>query len=107
MHDIHTNTAPSKIVNLFSQTSSIHAYNTRSSAKNNMYIKKFNLEKLRQAVPILALNWNEILGRMRDMSRKVFKRKLISVLFGILKDNDDYLDATMVTREIKSRNPEP
>ena len=37
----------------------------------------------------------------------MFKRKLISVLFGILKDNDDYLDATMITREIKSRNPEP
>ena len=103
MHDIHTNTAPSKIVNLFSQTSSIHAYNTRSSSKNNIYIKKFNLEKLRQAVPIFGAKlWNEIPGRMRDMSKKVFK-----VLFGILKDNDDYLDATMITREIKSRNPEP
>ena len=34
------------------QTSSIHAYDTRSSSKYNMYIKKFNLEKLRQAVPI-------------------------------------------------------
>ena len=108
MHDIHTNTAPSKIVNLFSQTSSIHAYNTRSSSKNNIYIKKFNLEKLRQAVPIFGAKlWNEIPGRMRDMSKKVFKRKLISVLFGILEDNDDYLDATMITREIKSRNPEP
>ena len=41
--------------------------------------------------------WNEIPGRMRGMSKKVFKRKLISVLFGILKDNDDYLDATMIT----------
>ena len=38
---------------------------------------------------------------------KVFKRKLISVLFEILKDKDDYLDATMITREIKSRNPKP
>ena len=47
MHDIHTNSALSKTVNLFSQTSSIHAYNTRSSSKNNMYMKKFNLEKLR------------------------------------------------------------
>ena len=46
MHDIHANSAPSKIVNLFSQASSIHAYNTRSSSKNNMYMKKFNLEKL-------------------------------------------------------------
>ena len=71
MHDIHTNSAPSKIVNLFSQTSSIHEYNTRSSSKNNMYIKKFNLEKLRQAVPIFGTKvWNEIPGRMRDMSKK-------------------------------------
>ena len=108
MHDIHTNSAPSKMVNLFSQTSSIHAYNTRSSSKKNMYIKKFNLKKLRQVVPIFGAKlWNEIPGRMRDMSKKVFKRKLISVLFEILKDEDDYLDATMTTREIKSQNGKP
>ena len=49
--------------------------------------------------------WNEIPGRMREMSKKVFKRKLISVLFEILKYIGDYLDATMITREMKSRNP--
>ena len=70
-----------------------------------MYIEKFNLKKLRQAVPIFGAKvWNE---RMKDMSKKVFKRKLISVLFEILEDKDDYLDATMITREIKSRNPKP
>ena len=73
-----------------------------------MYITKFNLEKLRQAIPIFGAKlWNEIPGKMRDMSKKVFKRKLISVLFGILKDKDDYLDATMITLEIKSRDPQP
>ena len=69
-----------------------------------MHIKKFNLEKLRQAVPIFGAKlWNEIPGRMRDMSKKVFKR----VFFEILRDKDDYLDATMITGEIKSRNPKP
>ena len=59
MHDIHTNSAPSKIVNLFSQNNMY-----------NMYIKKFNLEKLRQAVPIFGAKvWNEIPGRMRDVSK--------------------------------------
>ena len=73
-----------------------------------MDIKKFDLDKLRQAVPILSAKlWNEIPGTMGDMTKKVFKRKLISVLFGIWKDTDDYLDATMITREIKSRNPKP
>ena len=45
-----------------------------------MYIKKFNLEKLRQAVPIFGAKlWNEI-PRQNDrygMSKKVFKRKLM------------------------------
>ena len=49
-----------------------------------MDIKKFDLDKLRQAVPFLSAKlWNEIPGRMGDMTKKVFKRKLISVLFGI------------------------
>ena len=64
-----------------------------------MYIKKFNLKKLRQVVPICGAKlWNEIPGRMRDMSKKVFKRKLISVLFEILKDKDDYLDVAMIIK---------
>ena len=29
------------------------------------------------------------------------------MLFEILKDKDDYLDATLITREINSRNPKP
>ena len=73
-----------------------------------MYIQKFNLEKLRQAVPIFGPKlWNEIPGIMRGMSKKSFKRKSCSVLFEILKEKYDKLDATMITREIKSRNPKP
>ena len=40
-----------------------------------MYIKKCNFEKLRQAVPIFGAKlWNELPGRMRDLSKKVFKQ---------------------------------
>ena len=40
-----------------------------------MYIKKFNLEKKGQGVPIFGAKlWNEILGRIRDnYVKKVFK----------------------------------
>ena len=60
MYDIHTNTAPTKIVNLFQPTSSIHAYNTRSSSKNNMHTKKFTLRasalrKLKNSYCLVAL----------------------------------------------------
>ena len=42
-----------------------------------------------------------------EKKKKTFEIKLISALFEILKDKDDDLDATMITREIKSRNPKP
>ena len=51
-----------------------------------MYNQKFNLEKLRQAVPIfVAKLWNDVPGFMRGMSKKSFKRKSCSVLFEILR----------------------
>ena len=37
--------------------------------------------------------------------KKLFSQKLISVLFKILKDKDDYLDATMLIQEIILQNP--
>ena len=38
--------------------------------------------------------------------KEMFQRKLISVLFEILKDNFyDYLDEAMITQEIKLQNP--
>ena len=56
------------------------------------------VKKLRQAVPIFGAKlWNEIPGRMIDASKKCLNQKLISVLFEILKDKDDYLDATTIT----------
>ena len=71
-----------------------------------MYTKKFSPEKLRHAVPIFGAKLCfEIPCRIRDMSKKAFERRLIRVLFEILKDKDDYLDATMITQEIKPRNP--
>ena len=42
---------------------------TRDHPRKMMYIKKINLEKLRQAVSIFGAKlWNEISGRMREMS---------------------------------------
>ena len=53
-----------------------------------MFITKFNLEKLRQAVPIFGAKlWNEIPLRDTTYVKKMFQQKLISVLYEILKDN--------------------
>ena len=52
--DIHTSTAPPNIVNLFQHISTVRAYNITSSSNNSMYMKKSNLEKLRQADSIFG-----------------------------------------------------
>ena len=46
---------------------------------------------------------------MRNIVQKSVKKKiqLLIVLFEVLKEKDDYPDATMMTREMKSRNPKP
>ena len=44
MHDVNTASAPINIRNLFKKTSSVHSYNTRSSASENIYIKASRLE---------------------------------------------------------------
>ena len=44
MHDVRNRKVPSNILNLFSDTTNIHYYNTRSSSANKFYIKKSRLE---------------------------------------------------------------
>ena len=44
MHDVSTASAPIKICNLFTKTTSVHAYNTHSSTSENFYIKASRLE---------------------------------------------------------------
>ena len=52
-----------------------------------MYITKFNLEKLRQAVPIFIkiMKWDTT--KRYNVFKKNVSVKIISVLFEILKDN--------------------
>ena len=44
IHDVRNRKVPNNILNLFSDTASIHSYNTRSSSANKFYIKKSRLE---------------------------------------------------------------
>ena len=52
-----------------------------------MYITKFNLEKLRQAVPIFIkiMKWDTT--ERYNVFKKNVSAEIISVLFEILKDN--------------------
>ena len=61
MHDVSSASAPINICNLFTKTTSVHAYNTRSSTSEKFYMKASRLEIQKNAFSRMAATlWNEI-----------------------------------------------
>ena len=58
MYDIRNQKVPSNILNLFSDITSIHSYNTRSSSANKLYIMKSRLEIQKRASFSKNLEWD-------------------------------------------------
>lgn len=68
MHDIRNPREPSNILNLFSETTSIHSFNTWSCSSNNVYIKKSRLDIQKRAFSrVGAKIWNEIPVSLREL----------------------------------------
>ena len=103
MNDIRNRKVPSNILNLFSDTTSIHSYNTRSSSENKFYIKKSRLEIQKRAFSrVRAKIWNEMPASLRELPKKHFQTKLHSFLLDILKRHDDYIDISQITSALKT-----
>ena len=77
MYDVRNKNAPSNTLNLFTDTSKIHTYNTRSSTSNKSYIKKSKLEIKEKAFSrIGAKLWNELPASLRELTgKKQLKKK--------------------------------
>ena len=66
-HDISNRKVPSNILNLFSDTTSIHSYNSLSSPSNNFYIKKSRLDIQKRDFSRVGVKiWNEIPTSLRE-----------------------------------------
>ena len=71
MHDVRNRKVPNNILNLFSDTVSIHSYNTRSSSANKFYIKESRLEIQKRAFSrVGAKIWNEMPASLRELPKK-------------------------------------
>ena len=67
MRDIKNRKVSSNILNLFSDTTGIHSYNSRSSPSNNFYIKKSRLDIQKRAFSRVGGKiWNEIPALLRE-----------------------------------------
>ena len=98
MHYIRDRKVPSNILKLFSDTTSIHSYNTRSSLANKFYIKKSRLEIQKRAFSrVGAKILHEMPASLRELYKKPFQTKFHSFLLDILKKHDNYIDISQIT----------
>ena len=104
MHNIQNGISPKKILNLFTHTSSIHTYRTRSSTSNAFYIKQSQLEIQKKKCFLVcgckSMEWDSSVGEKSQ--QKMFKQKLHSTLMNILKESDSYLDFQQIFRHIQN-----
>ena len=103
MHDVRNRKVPNNILNLFSDTASIHSYNTRSSSANKFYMKKSRQEVQKRAFSrVGAKIWNEMPESLRELPKKHFQTKLNSFLLDTLKKHDDYIDISQIISALKT-----
>ena len=102
MHDVSTaSDAPINIRNLFTKTSSVHSYNTRSSTSDNFYIKASRLEIQKNAFSrIGAKLWNQIPSSLRKLPKKSFKLRIKNKLLSVLEDEDSFIEVRRIISKL-------
>ena len=103
MHDVSTASAPINICNLFTKTSRVHSYNTRSSTTDKFYIKTSRLEIKKKAFSrIGAKLWNEIPSSLRELPKKLFKLRIKNKLLSVLEDKDSFIEVGRIISKVNS-----
>ena len=70
MLDVHNDTVPSSIMKLFTRTSNIHTYTTRSSTSQLFSVKYSKKKKAFSGVGVKV--WNEMPNECKNLSKKSF-----------------------------------
>ena len=85
MFDVHNDSAPSNTMKLFTRTSNIHTYTTRSSTSQLIRFKYSRLKMQRKAFSRVGVNvWNELPNESKNLSKKSFKKEIKRALLNIL-----------------------
>ena len=102
LHDVSTASAPINIRNLFTKTSSVHSYNTRSSTSENFYIKASRLEIQKNAFSRMGAKlWNEIPSSLRELPKKSFKLRIKNKLLSVLENEDSFIEISRIISKLK------
>ena len=92
MHDV-SNSAPPSINGIFTLSSQVHNYNTRSSSAGNFYEKYSVLNHHKNSfASVGAKIWNSIPENLRKLPKHAFKKQIHYPLPLDLQRQDSYAD---------------
>ena len=94
MHDVSTHSTPKNIRELFVNASDVHAHNTCFSCADNLFVQKSRLHMKLKSFPAFGTRlWNCVHPDWRKLTKRAFKRKILTLLLTVLEIEDYYVDA--------------
>ena len=103
MHDVSTHSTPKNIRELFIHASDVHAYNTRFSCADNLFVQKSRLNMKLKSFPAFGTRlWNCV--HPDKLTERAFKRKIHKLLLTVLEIADYYVDAHSLILILNSSN---
>ena len=101
--DLHS--TPKNICELFIHTCHVHAYNTRFSGADNLFVQKYRLNMKLKSFPAFGTRlWNCVHPDWRKLTKRAFKRKIHKLLLTVLEIVDYYVDAHSVILNLNTSN---
>ena len=102
MHDVSTRSTPK---NIFHSFIDVHAYNTRFSCADNLFVRKSRLHMKLKSFPAFGTRlWNCLHPDWRKLTKRVFKRKIHKLLLTVLEIEDYYVDAHFLILNFNTSN---
>jgi len=100
MHGVSIHSKPKNIRELFIHSSDVHAYNTRFSCVDNLFVQKSRLHMKLKSFPTLGTRlWSCLRPDWRKLTKRAFKRKS-----NCTWDWDYYVDAHSHTMNLNTSN---
>ena len=105
MHDVSTHFTPENIREFFIHSSDVHAYNTRFSCADNLFVQKSRLRINHKSFPVFGTRlWNCLHPNWRKLTKRAFKRKIHKLLLTVLEIEDYYVDAHSLVLNLNKSN---
>ena len=101
MRDVSYDSALPSVNGMFTLSSQVHNYNTRSSSAGNFYRKYYRLNHHKLFARVGAKSWKSIPENLRKLPKHAFRKQIHNPLLLDLQRQDCYADIDTLINEMK------